>query len=386
MLERDASRTAVAESLQVILALRHRLERTVDLDISDEAMFRLLVQARLFTIGDILADAGAGRRVLYMHTELATFIAALAQTFELAVALLLPSRGADALAPFARSVERIDLNTFIVGGASAWHAGWALMCLAMWLADDGDDSVHLRVVTLATFSEVVASRASRSYEQIDCPRCGATLEVRSNDDDLVGVEWECVSCTIAGYYPEQALPDSPWNARAQEEPDEVAVALRAHVDAISLEWMRDLALRRIAEQDLTDAHRCIGAGLAKPALLLAGSACEAMLLDLLQLNEPITRHRLPNANHWPDRVSLETMIDVAEEEALLTESFRAAATALRTHRDLIHPNRMRASSIEVDLVTARLLVTAAVAISRDLQAAETDGRIDRFVAQQLGAG
>jgi hypothetical protein len=51
---------------------------------------------------------------------------------------------------------------------------------------------------------------------------------------------------------------------------------------------------------------------------------------------------------------------------------------VKNYRDLIHPHRVRAGNIKVDIATATLLAHVARIIARDLAAAATDGRAETF--------
>jgi hypothetical protein len=106
--------------------------------------------------------------------------------------------------------------------------------------------------------------------------------------------------------------------------------------------MRDAALRAIVEEDLVNVARCLDAGAWKAAALLAGGACEGMLLDVLERNAIITKGYLGNkAADFPDKTSLEQLIYVAKQEGLIQALALSFAPGLQQHRDLIHPNRAR---------------------------------------------
>jgi hypothetical protein len=51
---------------------------------------------------------------------------------------------------------------------------------------------------------------------------------------------------------------------------------------------------------------------------------------------------------------------------------------VKNYRDLIHPNRVRAGNIKVDMHTARVLAQTAVIIARDLADADGEGRAAAF--------
>lgn len=142
--------------------------------------------------------------------------------------------------------------------------------------------------------------------------------------------------------------------------------------------MRDAALRRIAGDDFAEMRVCLESAAHKAALLLAGSACESMLLDMLERNSTIAKTYLKKPDDFPDRVSLELLVTAAVTEGLVTDTALHLAPMVKNYRDLIHPNRVRRGNITVDMHTAKLLAQTAVIIGRDLQAADVDGRASAF--------
>ena len=145
-----------------------------------------------------------------------------------------------------------------------------------------------------------------------------------------------------------------------------------------LSWMRDAILRRIASADFEEMSACLQCGAHKSALLLAGSACESMLLDMLERNVIIAKTYLRKAEDFPDRASLEQLVGAATDQGLVTATALHLAPAMKNYRDLIHPHRVRIGNIKVDVHTAKLLAQAAVIIGRDLRDAASDGRADAF--------
>lgn len=123
---------------------------------------------------------------------------------------------------------------------------------------------------------------------------------------------------------------------------------------------------------------CLAAQANKAALLLAGSACESILLDMLEGNSTVTKTYLKKPDDFPDRTSLEQLVHVAVEEKLVTDTAAHLAPAVKNYRDLIHPHRVRNSNIKIDELTAKALAHTAVILGRDLADASKDGRAEAF--------
>ncbi len=180
-----------------------------------------------------------------------------------------------------------------------------------------------------------------------------------------------------GYFPLQAAKDSLWYD-APPAPRATAPMVTPGARSLpDLTWMRDPVLRRIAEEDLANLQACLLVGALKAAVLLAGSACEAMLLDVLERNVVIAKTHIKKGTDWPERVSLDDMIEIAKQEGLIKDLALSLAPALRAHRDLIHPNRARQQgSISESLVGA--VANCAVVVAEALLDASRTGRIAAF--------
>jgi hypothetical protein len=140
----------------------------------------------------------------------------------------------------------------------------------------------------------------------------------------------------------------------------------------------DAALRRIVQQDFEEMSTCLDAKAVKAALLLAGSACEGLLIEALQRNAPVAQSYFKRAQDFPDRASLEQLVDAAVKESLISTASADFAPEINKYRDLIHPHRFRRGDIKVTPATARLIANAAVVLAADLADAASDGRLAAF--------
>jgi hypothetical protein len=286
----------------------------------------------------------------------------------------------------------LDIDSFVARlNHRMFHAAWAMWALAWWMSDATNDRFTISHTPCATFREVKITRAEFATRgRVTCPRCSG--EVSFARDELRNIElpmaqWTCRSCNIAGVFPEKTPPDSPWvqspdpdtDLNAALDADAGDMAAQTHFEMPDLTWMKDDALQRIVTTDFAEMRACLAARAPKAALLLAGSACEAMLLEVLERNTVVTKSWFQKKpDDFPDRASLEQLVEVAMKEGLMTTVSSDFAPEMRKYRDLIHPHRQRRSDIKVNPATARLLANAAVVLAGDLADAAVDGRIAAF--------
>ncbi|XXY16790.1 hypothetical protein WME88_51995 [Sorangium sp. So ce216] len=158
---------------------------------------------------------------------------------------------------------------------------------------------------------------------------------------------------------------------------EVASAL-AEVRKIAPSLMIDDVLRAIVERDLRELEAALMHGLHKSTALLAGSITEAVLLDFCDRNRLIAQTYMKQRETFPEKVSLEKLIDIAGKEGLIKELASSLAVAVKNYRDLIHPDRERRTQPAVDDAMGGALVALLRLIVRDLRDASDDGRVGAY--------
>ena len=155
---------------------------------------------------------------------------------------------------------------------------------------------------------------------------------------------------------------------------------------VDLTWMYDDELRKIAESDRAELAVCQPHGAHKASMLLAGSLCEAMLLDVFQRNEPLTRNLLgKSGGQFPERTNVDELIELAIRQGFITSTVKEYANAMKVHRDLIHPNRVRVEKPMIGERLTGMVVSTAYMIGDELRAACADGRVAVFEVSELGS-
>ena len=361
--------------------------RTVAL--SDDEADAARLRAALMMWGDHIIDLGSGTRQddffiddyhRFLTAELPAFLEAVAMREKWP-----PEIGRDAVHAAIALAGALDEDSLAGGeNAEVWHAGWALLTIAWWIGESVELPIWISRLPMVTFAEARATfRQYRDQRRIECPRCAGEAEVLIDEDRtrLASILWRCVSCNVAGYFPFKPHPKSEWATQQPDAPASLASGMSAAVTTLTplvdLSWMSDATLRRIAEGDAAEMEACFAVDAWKATLLLAGSATEAMLLDVLERNPVITRSHLPRPADFPDKTSLEQLVSVARAEGLLTATSEVAP-AMRAHRDLIHPNRVRAGKVTIDRDTVDVVHGLVRVIARDLRAAADSGRLLAF--------
>lgn len=282
--------------------------------------------------------------------------------------------------------------------AEQWHVGWALLTLAWHLAEAGGFAITVSRHRLCALEHAVISRfLLHISNSAVCPKCGAVLRPlqdprKFNYQGPLSPLFECDTCRVSICFPRSAREGSIWSV----EPEVLKQAKRIQSGAESapapsppstqapelpdLAWMKSQDLRRVVAEDFVNLARCVDAGAWKAAALLGGSACEGMLLDVLERNTAVAKTYVGKPEHFPDRMSLDQMLEAAKDKGLLRDLALHLAPALRAHRDMIHPNRSRREG-EVTKDHAGAVAHLAQIVATELLAASQDGRIDAFVAE-----
>lgn len=150
---------------------------------------------------------------------------------------------------------------------------------------------------------------------------------------------------------------------AAEEP--LTVSEHGPVPEVDLTLIADPALRAIIEADLLELTICYRNGAWKSVGLLAGSCCEAMLIDLLARN-PLT---IPgkHAAQWKSKLSLKDLAQHASDAGLISPEGYVLVQTVRRWRDLVHPWRAT-SERQPSRAIARTMLTFLELVTHDLEA------------------
>ncbi len=164
------------------------------------------------------------------------------------------------------------------------------------------------------------------------------------------------------------------------------------VDAASLEgiedvrrhvadWLSDEELRAIVMRDLGELEAARSSGkMAKCVALLAGSVTEALLLDVLDRRRDLAGPYL-GKKRFPEDASLGALVMIATKLGLLSPLAESMVNGLIDYRDLIHPDRERRLKVRLDAVTTRALMGLLGLVARELDDANKDGRLKKYVEQ-----
>jgi hypothetical protein len=147
-------------------------------------------------------------------------------------------------------------------------------------------------------------------------------------------------------------PSVAWEAIAQTL-DELGMHLESYglalVASRTFAWLADPRLRVIVERDYAEAVvRLLPSGAWKSAVILAGSVCEAILVDVLtgtpaRLKRAEASGQVPQSNGKPVAAAdwkLEVLIKIARDVKLIDQNReKTFDVGLRHFRNFIHPKR-----------------------------------------------
>ncbi|MCU7550888.1 hypothetical protein OCK74_17340 [Chitinophagaceae bacterium LB-8] len=118
---------------------------------------------------------------------------------------------------------------------------------------------------------------------------------------------------------------------------------------MQFEFVSDETFQTILERDYDELQRCLGSKAAKSVLILAGSIVEALLSDYFIENLPAGHTQATILN-----LALSNLLDLAENEGLISRSDKNLATVIKDYRNLIHPGREVRKNEQFDFETAEL--------------------------------
>lgn len=383
----DEARPSLRQAVEHLRAVYDRIQARETVEIDPASVSLVTSRAALAVWGDYVIDVGSGSTAgeffdadceRFLRAELTPLLAAVERA-DCRPAGISP----EALRRTLELARMLEADSLVPGeNPEVWHAGWALLTLGWWVGESINMPVHINQYKMVTFEE--ARRFLRGYREtrnLECPRCTNDVEILLDEDraDLASILWHCASCDVAGYFPFRPHPESAWLELPEKREAAVAAAVASvwNVAGSDFSWMRDVSLRDVAGADFRELQVCTVAGALKATLLLAGSVTEAMLLDALERNTKITRTYFKRPDDFPEKASLEQLVTAARGEGLLTTT-ADVAPIMRAHRDLIHPNRMRAGNVVVDEHTVQVVDGLMRLIARDLRQAADTGRLDAF--------
>lgn len=132
-------------------------------------------------------------------------------------------------------------------------------------------------------------------------------------------------------------------------------------------FMANDTLRRIVERDCVEAQKCLAVGALKAAIIMSGSAIEALLLDRLLANETLARVQPKAPNEPFSKWHLAHMIDVAASCGWLAKHAQSFSHSVRDYRNLVHPDKERTEPLKIGQPEAMIAVNLLLTLVRDFR-------------------
>jgi len=138
-------------------------------------------------------------------------------------------------------------------------------------------------------------------------------------------------------------------------------------EAIKFQFIRDEGLHQLLERDYQEIQRALGARCWKSVIILSGGAIEAILTDLLLVNESAAKAaqsapKKSDITKW----DLADLIDVAVELKLIAPGVSKLSHPVREYRNLIHPGNEIRNKLSFGPEEARIAIEVLRMLHRDL--------------------
>ena len=132
-------------------------------------------------------------------------------------------------------------------------------------------------------------------------------------------------------------------------------------------FVKDLQIRAILERDYQELQRAYIAACWKSVIILAGSAIEAILTDLL-LQQPSSAKAATTAPKNPDitRWDLADLIKVSVELTPMIQGVEKLSHSVREYRNLVHPGNEIRNNLIFGIEEAKIALEVLHILHRDL--------------------
>lgn len=132
-------------------------------------------------------------------------------------------------------------------------------------------------------------------------------------------------------------------------------------------FVSDSALRKIIERDYIEIQKAYISECWKSVIILCGGTIEAILLDLLVSDETAAKAaesapKNPDITYW----DLSSLIKVAVELILVSESVEKLSNPIREYRNLVHPGNELRNKLRFGAEEARIAIQVLNIVHRDL--------------------
>lgn len=159
------------------------------------------------------------------------------------------------------------------------------------------------------------------------------------------------------------------NLGAIETEAEKTSATSAVTEEVRFDFISNIKLQEILSRDYQDIQKNIIASSWKSAIILSGGSIEAILLDLLTLNENIAKSssKAPPNKSDLDEWELNDLIEVAIETDLVKEpAIGKLSHSIREYRNLIHPGVELRKNLKVAAEEANIAFSVLKILIRNL--------------------
>ncbi len=118
---------------------------------------------------------------------------------------------------------------------------------------------------------------------------------------------------------------------------------------MEFDFVGDRFFQQILKRDFKEVEKCIEIGAYKAALVISGSILETILSDYFSEN-------LPEGKTKADilKLSLNTLLELAVQQNVISQTDNNLATVLKSYRNLIHPGREIRSDETLDIRTTKM--------------------------------
>jgi hypothetical protein len=170
--------------------------------------------------------------------------------------------------------------------------------------------------------------------------------------------------TLAQLYPGQQNQPALWDGESNPGEHVIPAGTNAVVPNVDTTLVADPELRTLITADLSELATCFAHGAWKSVGLLAGSVCEAMLIDLL-LRHPAA---IPakHAAQWKSKLGLKDFAQFASDAGLISREGHILVQTMKKWRDLVHPWRATSSRSPSPAI-ARSMLTFLELLCADLE-------------------
>jgi hypothetical protein len=173
-------------------------------------------------------------------------------------------------------------------------------------------------------------------------------------------------------YPPRNNPAPPPHQEAEPQP-EAEDATRLLFPSPDLASITNAGLRTVLAADLAELEICIRNRAWKSVGMLAGSCCEAILIDLIGRNPDVVPEK--KRDQWENQLGLRELTQYASEGHLISPEGRMIVSVVKQWRDLVHPWRAKDHRFPSPAIAQTMLAFLSL-LAEDLRRLDPTGESD----------